>query len=138
MKAKLSARRKLFSVFYSPTMKRFYGLGVKSYRAAVQKILDENDGEWSAVLDTTHRSHKISLWAINNVMVPNLEYFTTPTIPRIVQTYKAENRRSVQLSLFNNTENSCMYLINGRRIAGNVVGRGNISRIPVITVKNPD
>lgn len=116
----------------------FYGLGVKSYQAAIEEIVDENDGEWSAVLDTTHQSHRISLWAINNVIVPNLEHFTTPTISRIVHVNKSGSRRSVRLSLFNNQKNAYIYLVDGRRIAGSAVTRGNLSRIPVIAVTNSE
>jgi hypothetical protein len=48
----------------------FYGVGSDTYKDAVSRVAGIVGGQWECILDSTHRSHQISLWAIENVIMP--------------------------------------------------------------------
>ncbi|MBW2290958.1 MAG: hypothetical protein JRG94_01455 [Deltaproteobacteria bacterium] len=51
----------------------FFGLGSKTYEAVVSDAVKKlGAGQWECVIDSSHKSHKISRWAIENVIDPAL------------------------------------------------------------------
>lgn len=51
----------------------FYGVGSDTYKDIVRRAARNLGGQWECVLDSTHRSHQISIWAIEKVIVPALD-----------------------------------------------------------------
>jgi len=57
----------------------FYGLGYTTYEDKVSAAVRQlGQGEFSCVLDSSHREHKISDWAIENVILPALSVAPQP------------------------------------------------------------
>lgn len=57
----------------------FYGVGSATYKDAVRRAAAAVGGQWECVLDSTHRLHQISPWAIENVIMPALISVSTTT-----------------------------------------------------------
>lgn len=51
----------------------FYGVGSNTYKDAVSRIAKGLGGQWECVLDSSHKSHQISAWAIEKVIEPALD-----------------------------------------------------------------
>lgn len=50
----------------------FYGLGCHTYKGVVGLASANLGGQWECVLDSTHKSHQISMWAIETAIEPAL------------------------------------------------------------------
>ena len=52
----------------------FYGIGFRTYETVVGDAVKKlRAGQWECVMDSSHKSHKISEWAIENVIDPALD-----------------------------------------------------------------
>ena len=52
----------------------FFGLGSQSYEKVVgDAVKSLHRGQWECVIDSTHKSHKISEWAIEKIIAPALD-----------------------------------------------------------------
>jgi hypothetical protein len=51
----------------------FYGVGSDTYKDIVRRAVKNLGGQWECVLDSTHKSHQISVWAIEKVILPALD-----------------------------------------------------------------
>jgi dienelactone hydrolase len=51
----------------------FFGIGSQTYEAVVSDAVKKlGAGQWECVIDSSHQSHKISKWAVENVIDPAL------------------------------------------------------------------
>jgi len=49
-----------------------YGVGCNTYKDVVGLASANLAGQWGCVLDSTHRTHQISMWAMETVIEPAL------------------------------------------------------------------
>jgi len=115
----------------------FYGLGIKSYQSAIDNVVGNcGEGEWLAEVDSTHRSHKISEWAIDNVIIPNLDYFNrihnAVVIISTSQRYEMHRPQLAKLLILAKAMKTDLYTITGRKVSGKIMPIENVFTSPVI------